>query len=80
MLTMRRQHDVAFEARVDFEGTKGEETLAQLSSEFDGHPTQIWQWRRHLLEMMPTLSSDRRQKAERSPEGLEAQRFQLTAG
>jgi len=55
MVNMRRQHDAAFKARVAFEAAKGEKTLAQLASEFDVHPNQIRQWRRHLLEMMPDL-------------------------
>ena len=76
MGTMRRQHDAAFKARVAFEAAKGEKTLAQLASEFDVHPNQIRQWRRHLLEMMPDLFSDRRKKTEKGREELEAELFQ----
>jgi putative transposase len=76
MVNMRRQHDAAFKAKVAFEAAKGEKTLAQLSSEFDVHPNQIRQWRRHLLEMMPDLFSDRRKKAEKGREELEAELFQ----
>jgi len=76
MVTMRRQHDAAFKARVAFEAAKGEKTLAQLASEFDVHPNQIRQWRRHLLEMMPDLFSDRRKKTEKGREELEAELFQ----
>jgi len=76
MVNMRRQHDAAFKAKVAFEAAKGEKTLAQLASEFDVHPNQIRQWRRHLLEMMPDLFSDRRKKAEKGREELEAELFQ----
>ncbi len=33
MVTMRRQHDAAFKAKVAFEAAKGEKTLAQIASE-----------------------------------------------
>lgn len=33
------------------------------------------QWRQHLLEMMPDLFSDRRKKAEKGREELEAELF-----
>ena len=75
MVTMRRQHDAAFKAKVAFEAAKGEKTLAQLASEFDVHPNQIRQWRRHLLETLPDLFSDRRKQVEKSRDELEAELF-----
>ena len=64
MVIMRRQHDAAFKAKVALEAVKGEKTIAQISSEFSIHPNQIRQWRRHLLEVLPDLFSDRRKKAD----------------
>jgi putative transposase len=75
MVNMRRQHDAAFKAKVAFEAAKGERTIAQISSEFGVHPNQIRQWRRHLLEMMPELFSDRRKKVEKGRDELEAELF-----
>ena len=60
MLSMRRGHDEAFKAKVALEAIKGEKTLAQLSGEFGVHANQIRQWRRRLLDELPSLFSGRR--------------------
>lgn len=75
MVNMRRQHDAAFKAKVAFEAAKGEKTIAQVASEFGIHPNQIRQWRRHLLETLPDLFSDRRKHVEKSRDELEAELY-----
>ena len=47
------------------EAVKGEKTMSQLSSEYGVHSNQIGQWKKHLLEELPSLFSDKRKKAER---------------
>lgn len=39
--TVKRQHSAAFKARVAFEALKGEKTLAEISSQYGVHTTQI---------------------------------------
>jgi transposase len=46
----RRNHTIAFKARVALAALKGEKTLAELSQEFDIHANQIQQWRNQLIE------------------------------
>jgi len=75
MVNMRRHHDAAFKARVALEAIKGEKTMAQIASEFSVHPNQIRQWRRHLLEMLPGIFSDRRKHAEKNRDELEAELY-----
>lgn len=41
----RRKHPPAFKAKVALEAWKGDKTIAELSSEFGVHPTQIKQWK-----------------------------------
>jgi transposase-like protein len=60
--SIRKSHDSAFKAKVALEAIKGEKTLTQLSSEFGVHPNQIGQWRKQVLETLPDLFSNRRQK------------------
>ena len=73
--SMRRQHDAAFKARVALEAIKGEKTIAQIASEYSVHPNQIRQWRQRLLEELPQVFSDRRQRAEQDSEELQAELY-----
>lgn len=41
---------------------KGEKTLAQISSDYQVHPTQIGLWKNHALKSLPELFKDNRRK------------------
>ena len=51
----RRVHDANFKTKVVLETLKAHKTLAQLSSEFGIHATQITQWKQQALEGLPSL-------------------------
>jgi transposase len=51
----RRVHDAAFKTKVVLEALKGAKTLAQLSSDFGVHAQQITDWKRHVLDGIPTI-------------------------
>ena len=56
-MAMRKRHEPAIKARVALEAIKGEKTLAQLSSEYGVHATQIIQWKRELIQRSAELFS-----------------------
>ena len=46
---IRKRFDADFKSRVALEAIKGNKTLAELSSEYKVHSTQIASWKRHAL-------------------------------
>ena len=50
MKSTRRNHGAAFKAQVAFPSFKGDKTLAELATQFGVHPTQITEWKQHVLE------------------------------
>jgi transposase len=49
MKRTRRNHGAAFKTQVAFAAVKGEKTLAELATQFGVHPTQITEWKPHVL-------------------------------
>ena len=45
----RRNHGAAFKVQVAFAAFKGDKTLAELATQFGVHPTQITEWKPHVL-------------------------------
>ncbi len=46
----RRNHTPAFKAKVALAAIRGEQTLVELSQQFDVHANQIKQWKEQLLD------------------------------
>lgn len=67
---LRRQHPPAFKAKVALEALKENKTIAELSSQFAVHPTQIKQWRDIMEQNGATLYTDHHGKKEREQEDL----------
>ena len=58
-------------SQVAIAAIKGEKTLAQIGSEFEGHPTQIGLWKKHAIINLPELFKDTSRK--KHQEALEQQ-------
>ncbi len=68
---MRKRHDAAFKAKVALEAFKEERTLAQLASEYSVHANQIGQWRKHLLDQLPAVFSERKKAGDQARDAKE---------
>ena len=62
----RKQFSNEFKAKVVLEALKGEETIAQLSSEYGVHASQINTWKQPAREKLPELFG--------RPSGMDEQR------
>ena len=49
MKRTRRNHGAAFKAQGAVAAVTGEKTLAELATQFGVHPTQITEWKQHVL-------------------------------
>lgn len=72
---IRKGHDSVFKAKVALEAVKGDKTIAQLGSEYGVHPNQIGQWKKRLLEELPSLFSDKRDREAGDWKVLEAELY-----
>ena len=72
---MRKSHDAAFKAKVALEALKGDRTMAELSSEYGVHANQIRQWRQKLVDELPGVFSDRRQKNDKEAEEVTSELY-----
>ncbi|SFF07716.1 hypothetical protein SAMN05216167_12735 [Spirosoma endophyticum] len=52
---IRRLHDASFKTKVVLEALKGHKILAQLSREFGIHAQMITDWKRQVIDGLPTL-------------------------
>ena len=51
-VTSKKQYSAAEKTKIALEAIKGELTIAQISSKYGVHPTQIANWRKQALDSM----------------------------
>lgn len=71
----RRKHNPSFKARVALEALKGEQTVAELATRFEVHPSQIRAWKKALDEGAAGIFGGEA-GGKRDTEGLVAQLYQ----
>lgn len=75
MNNKRNKHDSAFKARVALEAIKGEKTLAEISSIYGVHSTQITRWKKQALEGLERIFSGHHEKAANDSESLQGELY-----
>jgi len=59
---IHKQYSPSFKAKVALEAIREEETVAELASRYQVHPTQIKRWKKTAIEGLTQLFQDRRQR------------------
>ena len=56
MKQSRRKHGRAFKAKVALAALRGDQTISELATRFEIHPTLIQTWRKQLVESARSCS------------------------
>lgn len=73
MARKRRKFDAKFKSMVALEAVKGNKTLAQLTSEYGVHSSQIVKWKKQLLSGMIGIFEDKRESKDNGVQQREDQ-------
>lgn len=76
MKSQRKRYSAEFKAKVALEALKGQKTTNEIAAKFQVHPNQVTQWKKQLLEALPSIFSDRRLRDDKEREQLEANLYQ----
>lgn len=76
MKNKRNNYSAAFKAKVALAAVKGDKTIAELASQYEVHPTQIAQWKKQLLESLPDVFNNYRQKDRHKQDDLTEHLYQ----
>ena len=76
MKQSRRKHSTSFKARVALEAVKGDETVGELASRYEVHPSQVRAWKRELLEGARGIFGSDNADQKKNDEALVARLYQ----
>ena len=76
MENKRRKFNGSFKAKVALAAVKGDQTMAELASEFGVHANQITKWKRQLLDRLPGVFSDGHRQDLRQQQALTDRLYQ----
>lgn len=70
MAEPRKHYSSAIKAKVALEAIKGQKTANEISSEYGVPSTQIAQWKKQVLDELPSLFASAHSEREKSEDAL----------
>ena len=70
MTISRKKHSTQTKVKVVLEVLKGEKTTAEITSKYGIHATQINNWKKAVLEVIPEAFSTKRKQQENDQQAL----------
>ena len=74
---IHKQYSPSFKAKISLEAIKEKETIAELASRHQVHPTQIKRWKKTAIEGLTQLFQDRRQREDKEKSLLIEELYKL---
>ena len=79
-MTQRRHFPAAFKAKVAIEAIKGQKTVNEIASIYEVHPTQVAQWKKEALELLPQAMADGRTREARDAKPVDEEQLHRKIG
>jgi transposase len=70
MSLSRKKHSTQTKVKVALEALKGEKTTAEITAKYGIHSTQINNWKKAVLEVIPDAFSSKRKRQEDDQQAL----------
>lgn len=67
---MKKTFESGLKSKIALEAFKGEKTIAQISSEYGVHPTQITKWKKELLKNAGAIFGSKNGKSDNGQQEL----------
>jgi transposase len=70
-MTTRKHYDSRIKVNVALEALKNQRTIAQIASEYGVHPNLVTQWKQRLLNELPDIFNNKREKNKQDNSALQ---------
>lgn len=75
MAGQRKRYSASLKAKVALEAIKGQRTVSEIASEYGVHPNLITKWKKQVIEELPGIFSDKKERVEKQSQELESELY-----